>query len=400
MSTAGNAFEGTAVMPTYARYPVTFVRGEGMHLFDDRGRDYLDFAGALGAMPLGHSHPRWREAVHRQVDELALVTNLYNTLPQAALAARLVGLLEMGPSQVFLSNSGAEANEAALKLVRKWGLPNGRAKIVALDGSFHGRSVATLAATGQPAKRAAFEPLVDWFEHVPPEDVRALDAAVDDRTAAVMVEPVLGEGGVRPLSAGYLQHVRATATDRGALLIADEVQAGMGRCGAWRSSSLSGVVPDLVTLAKGLGGGLPIGATISRTDIAFGPGDHASTFGGGPIPCAAALAVLDVIEDGELLDNAATRGAAIMDGLKAAVGGHASVREIRGLGLLVGVELVDPRAKQVVLALLEDGVLATEASPAVVRLSPPLIVGDGDVETVVTSLAAAVDRVARAGDDA
>jgi acetylornithine aminotransferase len=364
----------SAVMPTYQRYPVTLVRGEGMHVFDADGRRYLDFAGALGAVPLGHGHPAWRAAVHEQVDRLELVSNLYATEPQAELAERLAALSGIRDARIFFSNSGAEANEAALKLVRKWGLARGRPRVVALKGSFHGRTVATLAATGQPPKRVAFEPLVDWFHHVEPEDVDALDAAVGDSTAAVMLEPVLGEGGVVPLSREYLRAAREITARKGALLVADEVQSGLGRCGDWLAISFAEVTPDVVSLAKGLGGGLPIGATISAADIAFGPGDHASTFGGGPIPCAAALAVLDTIEKEDLLANAREQGDRLRSLLVSA-----GAKEVRGRGLLTGIELSEPIAHEVVLAMLDRGVLATEAGESVVRMSPPLIAGEPHV---------------------
>jgi predicted acetylornithine/succinylornithine family transaminase len=378
-------------MPTYARYPVAIVRGEGVNVYDTDGRAYLDFAGALTAMPLGHSHPAWREAVHRQVDRLALVTNLFNTSPQAALAERLVDVMSVGDAQVFLSNSGAEANEAAIKLARRWGLPRGRTKIVALEGSFHGRTVATLAATGQPSKRAPFEPLVDWFVHVAPEDVRALDVAIGEDTAAVMMEPVLGEGGVFPLSDAYLRAARDISAERGALLLFDEVQSGIGRCGAWRASSLAGVTPDVLTLAKGLGGGLPIGATLARREIAFGPGEHGSTFGGGPIPCAAGLSVLSTIEEEGLLENSKAMGERLIAGLRASIG---DVATVRGLGLLVGVELGGGiLARDVVTELIADGLLATEAGANVLRLSPPLIVSADQTDAAVQKVADAIEEV-------
>lgn len=387
-----------SVMPTYARYPLTLVRGEGMHVVDDAGRAYLDFAGALGAMPLGHGHPRWRAAVHEQADGLGLVSNLYATEPQARLAAELAETLPVRDARVFLCNSGAEANEAALKLVRKRGLVRGRSRIVALEGSFHGRTVATLAATGQPSKRAAFEPLVDWFVHVPPNDIEAMRTAVGDDTAAVLLEPVMGEGGVIPLDHDYLRAVSELCTGRGALLVADEVQSGMGRCGDWLAASLSDIVPDVVTLAKGLGGGLPIGACISPSEIAFEPGDHASTFGGGPLPCAAALAVIKTIREEELLENARARGRELRGAAAELVSSRAAT-EVRGRGLLNGVQLASPVAHDVVLAMIDEGVLATEAGPDVVRLSPPLVAAAADVEQAIAALGAAVEKVAaRRGD--
>lgn len=384
-------------MPTYGRYPLALVRGEGSHVWDDEGREYLDFAGGLATMPLGHSHPRWVEAVKEQLDRLTMVSNLYFTQPQADLAAALVDVMDMGEAQVFFANSGAEANEATLKIVRKWGLPQGRSQIIALEGSFHGRTASTLAATGQPSKRKGFEPLVDWFSFVPPGDIDALNRAIDDHTAAVLLEPVLGEGGVRPLDHAYLREVRELTASRGVLLAADEVQTGVGRCGAWRASALSAIRPDVISLAKGLGGGLPIGASVARADLAFEAGDHASTFGGGPVVCAAGLAVLQIIQEENLLDNATRLGERITVGFANALRGCASFVEVRGRGLLLGVELTDPIANEVVGALMAGGVLATSASPSVLRLSPPLIITEADADRAVEAVAAAVAATAAKG---
>ncbi|HXF56405.1 MAG TPA: acetylornithine transaminase [Actinomycetota bacterium] len=378
------------LMPTYARYPVTLVRGEGMRVFDAQGQAYLDFAGGIAAVPIGHSHPAWLGAVEAQLRRLVHVSNLFFTEPQEALAARLVSLAGFG--LVFLANSGAEANEAALKLVRRWGRPRGRTEVVALLGSFHGRTFATLAATGQPAKHAPFAPLPGGFVHVPHNDPEALDGAVGPSTAAVLLEPVLGEGGVVPLDPDYLALARRLCTERGALLVLDEVQTGVGRTGAWFAFQRLGVEPDVVTLAKALGGGLPIGAVIAREELAFGPGEHASTFGGGPVPCAAALAVLEVIEREGLLEHCRARGDQLLRGLRAA--GAEGVREVRGAGLLVGVEMVDERARRVVLALLSRGFLATEAGPAVVRFAPPLTVSAEDVEALLEAFPAACEEAA------
>lgn len=384
----------TSVMPTYARYPVTLVRGEGVRVWDDEGNGYLDLAGGIGALSIGHAHPRWVEAVSRAASTLGLVSNLFHTGPQAQLAARLAGLLPIPDARAFLCNSGAEAVEAALKLVRRHGLAGGRDRIVALDGSFHGRTVAALAATGQPAKRAPFEPLVDWFDFVPPNDPAELAAAVDERTAAVLLEPVMGEGGVVPLDAGYLSAVRELCDRHGALLVADEVQSGSGRCGAWLATSAAGIVPDVAVLAKGLGGGLPIGAAIARAELAFGPGEHGSTFGGGPVPSAAALATIDVIETEGLLVNALEMGELLRVGLARAVPGGATV-EIRGRGLLCGLELADGlSAHDVALAAIRRGVLVTEAGPRVVRMSPPLTIAAAQVEEGVGFVTDALAEVA------
>ena len=385
-----------AVMPTYARYPLTLVRGEGLTVWDDDGKAYLDVAGALGANPLGHGHPDWKRAVHDQVETLDLTSNLFATRPQAELAQRLAELLPIPDARTFFCNSGAEANEAAIKLVRRRGLETRRPAIVALEGSFHGRTVAALAATGQPSKRAPFEPLVDWFRFVPPNDLGALRAEIAaGDVGGVLLEPVLGEGGVRPLSHEYLRGVREACDAAGALLVADEVQTGLGRCGDWLAISHAGVVPDVVTLAKGLGGGLPIGACVARAGLAFGPGEHGSTFGGGPIPCAAALAVLAVIEDGGLLAAAQELGGRLRNEITR-LSPPGLIVEVRGRGLLLGVQLARPLAHEVVLAMIGEGVLATEAGADVVRMSPPLIVTADEIDRAVTAFAAALGSVAAA----
>jgi acetylornithine/N-succinyldiaminopimelate aminotransferase len=386
---------GEALMPTYARYPITLVRGEGSRVWDDDGREYLDMIGGLGALSLGHCHPRWVEAVERASRTIGLTTNLVTTPGQARLAERLAGLLPIADARVFFCNSGAEANEALIKLVRKRGLAAGRPAIVVLDGSFHGRTVATLAATGQADKRAPFEPLVDWFRFVPPEDLAALDAALaPGDVAAVFLEPVLGEGGVVPLSFAYLSAVRARCDAAGALLAVDEVQAGAGRVGAWLGISDAGVEPDVASLAKALGGGLPIGALVARADLSFGPGEHASTFGGGPVPCAAALAVLDTIEDEDLLERVRTMG----DLLRSEVlrlADAATLREVRGRGLLIGFDVAGGvRAADVVTALRARGVLASTAGPTTVRFTPPYTITADEVDVAAKALSAALQESA------
>jgi acetylornithine/N-succinyldiaminopimelate aminotransferase len=381
-----------AVMGTYARYPLTLVRGAGTRVWDDTGRGFLDFAGALGVTALGHSHPAWVAAVREQLETLDMVSNLYATEPQAELAARLAASMPVPGARVFFCNSGAEANEAAIKLARKHGLTANKPAIVALEGSFHGRTSAALAATGQPAKREPFEPLVDWFRFVPPGDLAALDAAMPPDVGAVLLEPVMGEGGVRPLDDAYLRGVRDLCDVRGALLVADEVQSGLGRCGDWAALQHAGVEADVLTLAKALGGGLPIGAMLARATISFLPGEHASTFGGGPIVCAGALAVLDTIERDGLL----ARARAIGDALPAAALGAASagtVLEARGRGCLWGFQLAGPVANDVVLAMIDRGVLASSAGPDVVRMSPPLVATDDDVAEAAGAFGDAVAAV-------
>jgi acetylornithine aminotransferase len=381
-------------MPTYTRYPLTLVRGFGCTVWDDTGKAYLDFAGGIATVAIGHSHPRWVAAVTEQAATLAHVSNLWSTEAQEQLAERLTRLAGFG--RAFFANSGAEANEAALKIARKHGLANGgRTEVVALQGSFHGRTFATLAATGQPAKRAPFEPLPEGFVHVPPGDRAALDAAVGDRTAAVLMEPVLGEGGVVPLDVLYLHHARDLCTERGALLIFDEVQTGIGRTGAWFAFQRTGVEPDVFTLAKALGGGLPIGACVAREEFAFAAGEHASTFGGGPIPSRAALAVLDVIEEEGLLENCTARGRQLVDGI-AATG---IPLEVRGAGLLIGVAFERPVARDVVTALMQQGFLATEAGPDVVRVSPPLSVTEDEVTAFVEAFPSAAEQALAREED-
>jgi len=382
-----------AVMPTYARYPLTLVRGAATQVWDDEGRAHLDFAGALGVNALGHSHPAWVAAVRDQLGTLDMVSNLFATQPQAELAARLASLMPVSDARVFFCNSGAEANEAAIKLARKHGLANGRPTIVALEGSFHGRTTAALAATGQPGKRAAFEPLVNWCRFVTPGDLEVLDAALaPGDVGAVMLEPVMGEGGVRPLGDGYLRGVRALCDERSALLIADEVQSGLGRCGDWAALQHAGVEADVLTLAKALGGGLPIGAMLARDAISFEPGDHASTFGGGPVVCAGALAVLDTIERDGLLERARAIGDALPAQAVAAAP-EGTVIEARGRGCLWGFQLARPVANDVVLAMIGEGVLATTAGPDVVRMSPPLTSDDEEVSRAARAFGAAVVTV-------
>jgi predicted acetylornithine/succinylornithine family transaminase len=383
-------------MPTYRRYPVTLVRGEGTRVFDADGRAYLDFAAGIASVPLGHGHPVWLEAVRGQLERLTHVSNLYSTEPQERLADRITDLAGFG--SVFLSNSGAEANEAALKVVRRHGQPRGRTEVVALAGSFHGRTFATLAATGQPEKHAPFRPLPEGFVHVPPGDEAALEEAVGDRTAAVLLEPVLSEGGVIPLAPSYLEAARALCWERGAVLVLDEVQTGVGRCGTWFAFQGTPVAPDVFTLAKGLGNGLPIGATVAREELAFALGEHASTFGGGPVPCAAALAVLDVIAGDGLLENARVQGARLAAGLAEAMVDAGLPGSPRGRGLLVGASVREGgvTANDVVLALLERGALATTCGAEVVRCTPPLTVTGEEVDEFVEKFSGALRAARRA----
>ena len=362
-----------AVLPTYARADLTVVRGEGCRVWDDEGRAYLDFGAGIAVVGLGHRHPAVTEATHAQLDRLWHASNLYWTEPML----RLAGLLSerLGGGQAFFCNSGAEANEAALKVARK---ATGRSGIVALEGGFHGRTYGALSATGQPGKWEGFGPLVPGFSFARPNDVESLEAAVapGGELAAILLEPVLGEGGVLPLEEGFVRAAAEIAREVGALLCVDEVQAGLGRTGTFFAYEQLGIEPDLVTLAKGLGNGLPIGALLVREGIAdaIGPGDHGSTFGGNPVASAAACAVVEAIDDA-LLENVVARGAQLSAGLAKLPG----VREVRGRGLLLA-GLLDRDAAPVVDECRARGLLVLTAGPDVLRLLPPLVVTEAEVD--------------------
>ena len=361
-----------AVLPTYARADLTVVRGEGCRVWDDEGRAYLDFGAGIAVVGLGHRHPAVTEATHAQLDRLWHASNLYWTEPML----RLAGLLSerLGGGQAFFCNSGAEANVAALKVART---VTGRSGIVALEGGFHGRTYGALSATGQPGKWEGFGPLVPGFSFARPNDVESLEAAVapGGELAAILLEPVLGEGGVLPLEEGFVRAAAEIAREVGALLCVDEVQAGLGRTGTFFAYEQLGIEPDLVTLAKGLGNGLPIGALLVREGIAdaIGPGDHGSTFGGNPVASAAACAVVEAIDDA-LLANVAARGAELSAGLEKLPG----VREVRGRGLLLA-GLLDRDASPVVDECRARGLLVLTAGPDVLRLLPPLVVSEAEV---------------------
>ncbi len=381
------------VMATYGRPVISLVRGKGTRVWDDTGREYLDLLGGIAVSVLGHGHPAIRAAVVDQFDTLGHVSNLYANEPQVRLAERLVELLAAGTAapglpaggaKIFFANSGAEANEAAIKIARRTGRP----EIIAAEGSFHGRTLGALSITGQPAKRAPFEPLLPGVRFVPYGDAAALRAAVGERTAAVFLEPTLGEAGVVPPPAGYLAAARAACDDAGALLVFDEVQSGIGRTGSWFAHQAVGVRPDVVTLAKGLGGGLPIGACIGLGAAAdlLRPGDHGSTFGGGPIVCAAALAVLDTIAAEGLLDHATRLGDRLATQIVEA--GIPGIVGVRGVGLWRAIELDGPFAPAVETAARAAGYLVNAAVADAVRLAPPLILTDAEADAFVAALPA------------
>ncbi len=380
------------LMPTYPEPQVTFVRGEGSHLFDDAGTEYLDLLSGLAVTSLGHAHPAVAEALSTQARKLLHVSNLYGTEHNEVVAATLDRLLG-GDGQVFFSNSGAEANEAAIKLARRFG-GRGRHVVLSAFGSFHGRTLATLHATGQPAKHETFQPLPEGFRHAAWMDSADLERQLDDTVAAVLLEAVQGEGGVNPASAEYLHEVRALCDERGVLLMFDEVQTGLGRCGAWFAHQRSGVKPDVVTMAKALGNGVPIGACWARRDVAgvFEPGDHATTFGGQPLAASAARAVLDVMEAEDVPTRAERAGGRITDALT----GSPGVAAVRGAGLLLAVELDLPEGRLAgdVAADLLAGkhgtrVVVNAVTPTALRLAPSLLISDDEIDAGVGAICSA-----------
>lgn len=379
------AREAAVLMQTYRRQPVEFVRGDGVWLFDAAGNRYLDCLTGLAVVSVGHANPRVAAAVADQVSRLTHVSNLYYTGHQVELAERLTTLA--GLDRVFFANCGATANEAAVKLARRWGQRRrGRScyEVISLEDSFHGRTLATLAATGQPGKQAVFEPLPPGFRQVAAGDLEALDAAVGTATAAVLVETVQAEGGVLPLAEDYLHALRDLCDRREVLLVVDDVQAGMGRTGQWFSWQGLGFEPDVATVAKALGNGLPIGACLARREVAgaFDYGDHATTFGGGPVVCRAALAVLDEIEERDLLGNARARS----DQLAALLSGLPGVSGVRGRGLLLAAMLEEERAAEVVRLALAEGLLVNDVRPDAIRLAPPLTITASEVDEAVHRL--------------
>jgi acetylornithine/N-succinyldiaminopimelate aminotransferase len=371
--TLSEGLDRGVLLPTYARAEVTFVRGEGCRVWDDEGRSYLDFVAGIAVTGLGHRHPAVTAAVHEQLDELWHVSNLYWTEPML----RLAGLLSerMGGAQAFFCSSGAEANEAALKVARK---VTGRPRIVALEGGFHGRTLGALSVTGQPAKWEGFGPLLPGVTFARPNDVESLESAVSPGgdLAVIVLEPVLGEGGVIPVERRFAQAAAEIAREVGALVCVDEVQTGIGRTGTFFAFEQLGLEPDLVTLAKGLGNGLPIGALLARARVAgaVGPGDHGATFGGNPVVCAAACVVVESIDD-ELLAHVAACGERLATGLA----GMPCVREVRGRGLMLAAVL-DRDAAPVVDACREHGLLVLTAGPDVLRLLPPLVVDEAEID--------------------
>ena len=382
------------IMRTYPSTDVLFVSGQGSWLTDAEGERWLDLLSGIAVTAIGHAHPAVAAAVAEQAGRLVHTSNLFLTTPALELAERLAALAGWPDARVFFAQCGATANEAAIKLARRHGKAQhpDKVRLVTLEGGFHGRTLATLEATGQASKHAPFLPLAGFVDTVPHDDPAALAAAVGPDTCAVLLEVVQGEGGVRPLSAEVLAAARAACDEHGALLMIDEVQTGVGRTGSWFGFQQTDVVPDVVTLAKALGNGLPIGACMARGAAAdvLQPGDHATTFGGNPVTAAAALAVLDVIEHEDVLAAVATRAAQFRIGLADLAAATGSVLEVRGSGLLLGIVLAAPVAGEVAARCREERLILNAVGPDVLRIAPPLTIGASEVETALDILGRAI----------
>ncbi len=380
------------IMPTYGPPSVQFLRGEGPYLWDSNGKKYLDFLSGLAVTSLGHAHPNVAEAICNQANRLLHVSNLFATEHNAAVATILDELIagDKAPlGQVFFCNSGAEANEAAIKLARRFG-GHGRFNVVSAYQSFHGRTLATLHATGQPAKWETFQPLPEGFKHVVWNELEELEAMLDDTVCGILMEPVQGEGGVNPATVEYFQGIRRICDERGILMMVDEVQTGLARTGEWFGFQHFGVIPDVVSMAKALGNGMPIGAIWARADVAsaFKPGDHATTFGGQPLATAAALATLETMKAIDAPGLATAAGKAITEAaLKLP-----QVKEVRGLGLLIALELNDGyNAREVAAKALELGLVINGVTDSAIRLAPPLIITSEHIAEAITKLTAALE---------
>jgi predicted acetylornithine/succinylornithine family transaminase len=368
-------------MANYSRFPVVFVRGEGARLFDADGREYLDFLGGIAVALLGHTHPDVTRAVTVQARSLLHVSNLFH-VPVQAEVGRLLSESTIG-GKVFFCNSGTEANEAAIKLARKWSADRGKEKtheFVVLEGSFHGRTYGGLSATGQPDFHKGFEPMLPGFVTVPFGDIAALENALTDRTCAFLVEPLQGESGVRMHPPGFLKEAERLCRQKGILLVVDEIQTGMGRTGAMLAGERFGLMPDIVTLAKGLANGLPLGAVVAREEVAsaFGPGSHGSTFGGNPVCCAAAKVVLETLKSPGFLEEVDRKGELLKKGLSGLAERRTDVRKVRGLGLMLAMEM-EVETKEIARQCLRNGLVVNATSGNVLRFLPPLTVNDAEI---------------------
>lgn len=391
----------TYLMQTYSRQPISIARGRGAKVYDLEGREYIDFVGGIAVNVLGHGHPDLVQAIQRQAAQLIHTSNLYYTEPQVRLARLLVD--HSFADRVFFCNSGAEANEAAIKLARRYGHERhgaNRFEVITMKNSFHGRTLGMLTATGQDKVQKGFEPLMPGFAYAPFNDFSALEAMVNDQTAAIMLEPIQAEGGVYVADRDYLRRLREFCTQKDILLIFDEIQTGIGRTGTFFAYEQLGVKPDIMTLAKGLAGGVPIGACLATESVAsaFTPGAHASTFGGNPLACAAALAVCRVLLEGRVLDHAKRMGEYLAKGLTDCKDRYRIVTDVRGLGLLQGME-VDTDAKTLVADALARGILINAASERVLRFVPPLIISQQEIDKLLELLSTLLNKRQTAGKD-
>jgi len=391
----------TYLMQTYSRQPISIARGRGAKVYDLEGREYIDFVGGIAVNVLGHGHPDLVQAIQRQAAQLIHTSNLYYTEPQVRLARLLVD--HSFADRVFFCNSGAEANEAAIKLARRYGHERhgaNRFEVITMKNSFHGRTLGMLTATGQDKVQKGFEPLMPGFAYAPFNDFSALEAMVNDQTAAIMLEPIQAEGGVYVADRDYLRRLREFCTQKDILLIFDEIQTGIGRTGTFFAYEQLGVKPDIMTLAKGLAGGVPIGACLATESVAsaFTPGAHASTFGGNPLACAAALAVCRVLLEGRVLDHAKRMGEYLAKGLTDCKDRYRIVTDVRGLGLLQGME-VDTDAKTLVADALARGILINAASERVLRFVPPLIISQQEIDKLLELLSTLLNKRQTTGKD-
>lgn len=381
--------DDTYVMHSYGRKKVVFVKGSGMKLWDADGKEYLDFLAGIAVNGIGHSHPELAEAICRQSSKLMHVSNLFYVPQQPMLAKKLVEL--SGLDKAFFCNSGAEANEAALKLARKWGNTkrSGRYEIITAKHSFHGRTLAAVTATGQPKYHSGFEPMMPGFKYVPYNDFDALKKSISDETCAVMLEPVQGESGVWPASKEYMVNVRKLCDDLGILLILDEVQTGIGRTGKWFGFQHYDIKPDIMTLAKTLGGGFPIGSCLATNSVAevFEPGSHASTFGGNPLACTAALTTIDIIEKNDLINNSMNMGAYMKESLIKLQKSRNDIKDVRGLGLMIALEFNRDDIQDVVVKCMNQGLIVNGIGTNIIRFVPPLIVNQNDIDNAINILA-------------
>jgi len=378
----------TYQMGNYSRNPVVFVRGEGTRLFDVDGREYLDFLGGIAVTLLGHAHPGVSQAVSLQVKNLVHVSNLFHVPVQAELG-RLVSAATTG-GKVFFCNSGTEANEAAIKLARKWSADRGKTgahEIVVAEGSFHGRTYGGLSATAQPRLHKGFEPLLPGFRTVAFGDVAALEAALTDTTCAFLIEPIQGESGVRVPPPGYLAAAEQLCRERGILMVVDEIQTGLGRTGSILASEQFGIIPDIVTLAKGLANGLPLGAAVANDEVAasFGPGTHGATFGGNPVCCAASRVVLETLRTPGFLEEVRRKGHLFAEGLRKIASRREDIREVRGMGLMLAIEM-DGETRELANRCLASGLVVNSTAGNVLRFLPPLTVTDGEIQQALSIL--------------